>query len=70
MPGAGSVKAFFKGNGTNVLKIAPETAIKLTMNDILKKASCRGACCSRCRPTPLPLSESAHHALLLVLLPD
>lgn len=42
LPAAGSIKAFFKGNGTNVVKIAPETAIKLTMNDILKKA--RGPC--------------------------
>jgi hypothetical protein len=33
----GTVRAFFKGNGTNVVKIAPETAIKLTMNDVLKQ---------------------------------
>jgi solute carrier family 25 phosphate transporter 23/24/25/41 len=33
----GSIKSFFKGNGTNVIKIAPETAIKLTMNDIYKR---------------------------------
>lgn len=37
MAAEGSVRAFFKGNGANVLKIAPETAIKLTMNDIYKK---------------------------------
>ena len=34
---AGSVKAFFRGNGTNVLKIAPETSIKLGLNDHLKR---------------------------------
>ena len=33
----GTIKSFFKGNGTNVIKIAPETAIKLTMNDIYKR---------------------------------
>eukprot|EP00210_Caulerpa_lentillifera_P000608 g589.t1 len=33
----GSPKALFKGNGTNVLKIAPETAIKLAVTDSLKK---------------------------------
>eukprot|EP00210_Caulerpa_lentillifera_P002274 g2184.t1 len=32
-----SLKAFFKGNGANVLKIAPETAIKLAVADSLKK---------------------------------
>jgi len=32
----GSLKAYFKGNGANVVKIAPETAIKLTLNDTLK----------------------------------
>lgn len=32
----GSFKAWFKGNGTNVLKIAPETAIKLAATDSLK----------------------------------
>lgn len=37
MAAEGSLKAFFKGNGTNVVKIAPETAIKLTMNDIYKR---------------------------------
>ncbi|KDD75827.1 hypothetical protein H632_c481p0, partial [Helicosporidium sp. ATCC 50920] len=36
MAAEGSVAAFFKGNGTNVVKIAPETAIRLTMNDVLK----------------------------------
>lgn len=36
MSAEGSVRAFFKGNGTNVIKIAPETAIKLTMNDVYK----------------------------------
>lgn len=37
MAAEGSVKSFFKGNGTNVVKIAPETAIKLTMNDVYKR---------------------------------
>lgn len=32
----GTVKAFFRGNGTNVIKIAPETALKLTCNDRIK----------------------------------
>ncbi|KAL4433743.1 hypothetical protein ABPG75_000184 [Micractinium tetrahymenae] len=36
MAAEGTVHAFFKGNGTNVVKIAPETAIKLTLNDALK----------------------------------
>ena len=39
-PAAGTVRAFFKGNGTNVVKIAPETAIKLTLNDALKRVRC------------------------------
>ena len=34
---AGTVRAFFKGNGTNVVKIAPETAIRLTFNDRIKR---------------------------------
>lgn len=37
---AGTMKAFFRGNGTNVLKIAPETAIKLTFNDRIKHFVC------------------------------
>ncbi|KAI8465084.1 MAG: mitochondrial substrate carrier [Monoraphidium minutum] len=36
MASEGSVRAYFKGNGTNALKIAPETAIKLSLNDWLK----------------------------------
>jgi solute carrier family 25 phosphate transporter 23/24/25/41 len=32
----GSVRSYFRGNGANVIKIAPETAIKLTLNDQLK----------------------------------
>ncbi|KAG1666237.1 hypothetical protein FOA52_011539 [Chlamydomonas sp. UWO 241] len=37
----GTVKAYFRGNGTNVIKIAPETAAKLTLNDIFKHAIAR-----------------------------
>ncbi len=33
---AGNLRAYFKGNGTNVLKIAPETSIKLGLNDYLR----------------------------------
>jgi len=32
----GSVKAYFRGNGANVFKIAPEMAMKLTLNDSFK----------------------------------
>ena len=31
-----SPKAYFRGNGTNVLKNVPETALKLTLNDRIK----------------------------------
>lgn len=34
----GTPRAFFRGNGANVLKIAPETALKLTFNDRIKRA--------------------------------
>ena len=34
---AGSLRAFFRGNGTNVIKITPETAIKLGANDHIKR---------------------------------
>ena len=34
------MQAFFRGNGTNVVKIAPETAIKLTFNDRIKRMVC------------------------------
>ena len=40
MAAEGSVTAFFRGNGTNVLKIAPESAMKLTLNDVLKRVVC------------------------------
>lgn len=36
MAAEGSIRSFFRGNGANVIKIAPETAIKLTLNDKLK----------------------------------
>ncbi|KAF8065954.1 Slc25a24 [Scenedesmus sp. PABB004] len=38
MSAEGSVRSYFKGNGTNVLKIAPETSIKLALNDHLRHA--------------------------------
>jgi solute carrier family 25 phosphate transporter 23/24/25/41 len=38
---SGSVCAYFRGNGANVFKIAPETALKLTLNDKLKHAVAR-----------------------------
>lgn len=41
MAAEGSVKAYFKGNGANVIKIAPETAMKLTLNDAFKKLLCK-----------------------------
>ena len=31
-----SAKAYFRGNGANVLKNVPETALKLTFNDRIK----------------------------------
>lgn len=34
---AGSIKAYFRGNGVNVIKIAPETALRLTLNDRIKQ---------------------------------
>lgn len=34
------VKGFFKGNGTNVLKIIPETALKFLIYDEIKKLIC------------------------------
>ena len=36
----GSLHAFFRGNGTNVIKIAPETGIKLAFNDRIKRMVC------------------------------
>ena len=36
LPSAGSIKAYFRGNGVNVVKIAPETALRLTLNDRIK----------------------------------
>lgn len=39
-PRTGTVRAFFKGNGANVVKIAPETALKLTFNDRFKALLC------------------------------
>lgn len=39
----GGYKAFFRGNGTNVLKIAPETGAKSLSYDRLKKVICKNA---------------------------
>lgn len=36
-PTPGSLRAYFRGNGANVVKIAPETALKLTLNDTFKQ---------------------------------
>ncbi len=37
----GGLRAFFRGNGTNVIKIAPESAIKLTAYDVFRKSISR-----------------------------
>jgi solute carrier family 25 phosphate transporter 23/24/25/41 len=37
----GGIKAFFRGNGTNVVKIIPETAIKFLMYDTIKAKVCK-----------------------------
>ena len=37
----GGVKSFFRGNGTNVVKIIPETAIKFLMYDKIKSLVCK-----------------------------
>jgi solute carrier family 25 phosphate transporter 23/24/25/41 len=37
MAAEGTLKAYFRGNGVNVIKIAPETALKLTLNDKIKR---------------------------------
>ena len=36
VPPPGTLRAYFKGNGANVLKITPETAVKLALNDRFK----------------------------------
>ncbi len=37
------MRSFFRGNGTNVLKIIPETAIKFLMYDKIKSLVCKNA---------------------------
>lgn len=37
MAAEGTYKAYFRGNGANVLKNIPETALKLTANDVVKR---------------------------------
>jgi solute carrier family 25 (mitochondrial phosphate transporter), member 23/24/25/41 len=37
----GGMKSFFRGNGTNVIKIAPETGIKFICFDKIKDAVCK-----------------------------
>jgi len=37
----GGAKAFFRGNGTNVVKIAPETACKFICYDMIKEKVCK-----------------------------
>ena len=36
MAAEGTYKAYFRGNGANVIKNVPETALKLTCNDRVK----------------------------------
>ena len=36
MAAEGTYKAYFRGNGANVIKNVPETALKLTCNDRIK----------------------------------
>ena len=36
MASEGTYKAYFRGNGANVIKNVPETALKLTCNDRVK----------------------------------
>lgn len=40
-PAPGSIRSYFRGNGANVFKIAPETAMKLTLNDRFKHVFAR-----------------------------
>jgi solute carrier family 25 phosphate transporter 23/24/25/41 len=42
MAAEGTVKSFFRGNGANCLKIAPETALKFALNDRIKRIVAKG----------------------------
>ncbi len=70
---AGDWRTFFKGNGANVLKIAPETALKLTLNDVFKVWVARCGAALRWpprsperRPVPDAQQEDAWPSLLAV----
>lgn len=42
MAAEGTIKSFFRGNGANCLKIAPETALKFALNDRIKRSIAGG----------------------------
>ena len=62
MAAEGTYKAYFRGNGANVIKNVPETALKLTCNDRVKALIAQdGHTVSfgeSCRPTVLHQGNS------------